>query len=166
MKRLSAFTLIELLVAMAVSSIVIAAGYVSYGIINRNYIDFRNNSSEMTQAAALRGVLSHDFNLAKVVKRYSSNEILVEMNDKGIVNYNWNENYVLRKNSIEQDTFFISLKKAELRFLDKDQDKAEGIIDELIFTTSVEGQEFIFYFDKQYGSDMIIENENPGDGRH
>ena len=140
MKHLRAFTLIEMLVAMAVSGIVITAGYVSYGMMSRHYIDFRNNSEEMNEPVVLKGILNHDIHLAKVVKRYSSNEIAAVQNDNASVNYQWNESYVLRKTSIATDTFFLPIQKADMGFARHEQDKAEGLVDEFILTAMVEGQ--------------------------
>jgi prepilin-type N-terminal cleavage/methylation domain-containing protein len=165
-KRLNAFTLIELLVAMAVSAIVITAGYVSYGLMSRHFIDFRNNSNEMNQVVALQGILSHDMRVSKTVKSHWNNGVDILQSDNETVNYNWDENYVVRKRSTENDTFFLSVKKTEMHFCDVNRISTGDLIDGLTLTAWIKDQEFIFYFDKQYASDMLMQNENLNDGRH
>jgi len=161
-----AFTLIELLVAMAVSGIVITAGYVSYGMISRNFIDFRSHSDDISQVVSLQGILSHDIHVARTVQKYSPDEIVILQNDTETVNYECTENYVLRKKSAARDTFFLPVKRMEMQFCGQEQISSGGIMDRLILVSAIHGQEFIFYFDKQYASDILMQNEDFSDGRY
>lgn len=162
-KKLKAFTLIELLVAMVVSSVVIASSYFIYGTFSKNLVDYRRHENKLSDVVVLSGVLSHDINVAGAVIMNSSNDITVEQ-AAGNVRYEWKESVVLRVTDLSSDTFKLAVKNIEVKFMDKEQVVSGGLVDELKFTSVVDGQEFMHYFEKKYGSDILVESENRSDG--
>lgn len=160
MRYLKAFTLIELLVSMAVSGIVITAGYVSYGIISRHYIDFKIYSDQINQLVLLEAVLNNDIHKAATVKRNSFDEISLLFNDSTTIQYEWKDDHMLRRTSTHSDTFSLFIKNIQMNFLGKEQSDAGGMLDELILDTFWNDEEFMFYFTKQYGADKLISQQN------
>ncbi len=164
-KNVRAFTLIELLVAMVVSSAVIASSYFIYSTFSKNLVDYKKHINKLGDAVALNGIISHDMSIAKTVKINTANDIVLEQGTKSI-HYEWQEDVVLRITDLSTDSFHITVKNIENNFMDRSQTRSDGMIDELKFTSIVEGQEFIFSFEKQYGSDILVEAEKISDGKY
>lgn len=156
--KLPAFTLIELLVAMMVSSIVIASAYFVYDTFSKNLIDYKKHQNNLNDAVALNGILSHDINLALAIRKNSPSDITIAQERKTI-QYEWKEDFVLRTTETSLDTFHLPVKNFEVNFMNKEQVLTNGLVDELNFSSVNVGQEFIFYFEKKYGSDILVESE-------
>jgi prepilin-type N-terminal cleavage/methylation domain-containing protein len=164
-KRLQAFTLIELLVAMLISSAVISSAFLIYRTFAKNMIDYKSHINKLSDAVVLNGILSHDMNIAKAVKKSNLNDIAMEQGSKN-VQYEWQDQAVLRRTDISCDTFHLIVNNIKVNFMNKEQVLSGGLIDELKFTSVTDGHEFIFYFEKKYGSDILVESENNPDGWH
>lgn len=158
-KKLPAFTLIELLVAMMVSSVVIASAYFVFSTFSKNLVDYKRHQNNLNDVVVLNGILTHDMNLAKAVRKNSSNDIAIEQ-ERATIHYEWKEDFVLRITESSRDTFHLPVKNIEVNFMSKEQVLTNGLVDELKFTSMTDGQEFIFYFEKKYGSDILVESEN------
>jgi prepilin-type N-terminal cleavage/methylation domain-containing protein len=165
MKKVRAFSLIELLVAMVISSVVIASAYFMYSMFSKDLIDYKGHINKLSDAVVLNGILEHDINLAQAVKKNSSNGIRIEQGSANI-DYEWQEDAVLRKTDLSTDTFHLFLKDVELNFMNTEQTVTGSLIDVLKFNSSTDGREITFSFEKKYGSDMLVKSENKPYGRH
>ena len=91
-----------------------------------------------------------------------SDSDLVVMKDAAEVLENFGESFgdfVLRTTDVSKDTFHFPVKNIEINFMGKEQTVTSGLVDELKFSSMCNGQEFIFYFEKKYGSDILVESE-------
>lgn len=157
-KKVRAFTLIELLAAMVISSLVMSAAYFAYNSLTKSFLDFKKHTNNLTDATALSGILTHDINLAKTIRKNTTNDITLEMGNKKL-QYEWKENFVLRSTGISADTFPLAVSDMKINFLDKEQTISGGLVDELKFTTIADGQQLFLSFDKKYASDILVESE-------
>jgi prepilin-type N-terminal cleavage/methylation domain-containing protein len=164
-KGLKAFTLIELLVAMLVSSAVISSSYFIYRTFAKNMIDYKGHLNNLTDAVVLNGILSHDMNTARSVKKNNSTDVAMDLGRKS-VEYEWKDEVVLRRTGVACDTFRLVVKNVSLNFMNEAQAVSGGLVDELIFSSTAEGRELKFCFEKKYGSDILVESENKSNGRY
>lgn len=158
-----AFTLIELLVAMVVSSAVIASSYFIYNTFSKNLVDYRKHISKLSDGIVLNGVLSHDMNYAKAIRKNLSNGIILDHGERNI-EYEWQEHIVVRISTFSSDTFRLAVNNPEVNFMGKEQTLIGGLVDQLKLTSLLEEQELVFYFEKKYGSDILVESEKISDG--
>lgn len=159
MKKLKAFTLIELCVAIIISGIVTAAGFGTYAMFSKQFIEHRKINESVAEKLNAYTLLKKDIDKADRIQKKSDSEILLTSKTTE-VDYSWNENYLLRKCVEQTDTFYISVKAAQLSFLSKEQNKDNGIVDEIHLSTLYEKQVEDLYFRKQYSAAVLMENDN------
>lgn len=158
MKKLKAFTLTELLVAMVVSAIVIAVAYQIYSIASMQFGEYKKVNDKISNEVVLKGLLNMDFFTSTAVLQRSENSIEIHKQDT-LIEYAWNEFFVLRTKNNMRDTFFLEVESSELRFKNKAQ-KQGGLVDELELVSKDSGAERVFCFFKEYSADVLMRNEN------
>ena len=156
-KKIKAFTLIELLVAMVISAIVIAITYQIYFIASKQFVEYKKRNEKATQEVVLKGLLNNDFFQSESVMRKSENSIEAQIAGTKI-NYQWENDFVIRINSGSRDTFFIPVSLVELKFRNKAQELSDGLIDELRIVSKNGEEEKYFCSFKEYSADVLMQN--------
>ena len=149
--------MIELLVAMVVSGIVIAVAYQVYLIATQQFSEYKKINDKVTTLAVLKGLLNSDFFMCTTVIQRSESSIEVQMNEK-LINYEWNDRYLLRTSDNIRDTFFLEVASADLLF-GKQQGGQGELIDELKLISKEGDHEQIFCFYKQYSAEVLLQNK-------
>lgn len=156
MKKIKAYSLVELLVVMVIGSITIAVAYQGYILFYKQYLSFKISSGKNAEVSTLETLLLSDMEDSKEVKK-SGNGIVCFYKDKQIL-YSWSEDFITRKQFSVIDTF--KLKNVDLKIKFNSKDGIENtIIDELQFNWVNESEQFPFIFHKQYGADVLINEE-------
>jgi len=108
-KRVKAFTLSEMLVVLVVSSIVIAITFMVLNLVQKQVSTIRTNFSKQQEIQTLERILWQDFNSYNAYYN-QVNDILEFTNNKEIITYNFNTDYILRNS----DTIHTSIASKSL----------------------------------------------------
>lgn len=155
MQKLKAFTLMELLIGMIVSAIVISFCYLSYGMIYKQFINYKTIKQELVETMQFHSVLSRDFADAQKVL-FKENELTL-VNNKN-VNYNFETEFVLRKTGEAVDTFFLKPVNIFADHLVTESDLSKPVV-QFSFDALVFGEQEHFLFSKRYDAEMMVNNE-------
>src|SRR5688572_4879759 len=105
---------------MIISSIVISAGYLSYDIVLKQFLNYKNVNNKISEALMLRVMLQKDFSDARVVKKTAAFGFSCKTEQDSVL-YQFDEKYILRKKELMTDTFFIPVTALQATFLNEIQ---------------------------------------------
>lgn len=151
-RKLKAFTLLELLVAMAITGLVVSIAGISYNILGKQYYIFKENNTIIAAAFSLNNKLAGDFIEAVSITR-QGNELVVKKDGRPEVKYLVNSDRIIRTEAVS-DTFFISARNIKSGFIN--EEKVNGLVDELYFEAKVLGENECFHFKKAYSADALL----------
>src|SRR4051812_29683995 len=146
-KRLKAFTLLELLVGMIISGIVVAACFNAYRIIGGQFKTYRETTAVYDSFSFFEAEMQREFSDAKDVERVSGNEIRMIYEDRDI-NWQFKEKYALRNDGNETDTFFVSVRKAEM-FSDGEKEDGDVTVNQVKLILDINGHSLEADFKKE-----------------
>jgi prepilin-type N-terminal cleavage/methylation domain-containing protein len=156
MKKIKAYSLVELLVVMVIGTITIAVAYQGYLLFYKQYLSFKDSSGENADISSLETLLLSDIQDSKEVKRNSTG-IVCFYKDKQIF-YNWSNEFITRKQLVLIDTFKIKNGDLKIKFHGSDA-MENNLVDEVQFSWISEEEAFSFMFEKEYGADVLINDE-------
>lgn len=148
--KVKAFSFLEVLVAIVISGIVISTVYAVYVFTYKQYFKYSTIKTNMHNYVEFTSVLNTDFEKAKKVLRTSDYEIEMQQNDKNI-NYQFNNNYVLRTVNLTSDTFLFAISNLEMKLLNELNN--EQLIEYITLTAKDNNLTFF----KDYGAIAKIE---------
>ena len=152
-----AFSLIELLVALVISSIVIGIACKMYLVANQQFRQYKKGADQTTREVVFKGLLKADFFQSLAVVRKSERSIEARLVDK-VINYEWNDKYVVRIGAGVKDTFFIPVTSTGLKFQNKEQGQSDELIDQMVIVSKEDGQEQDFCFFKEYSAEVLMQH--------
>ncbi|HLC83714.1 MAG TPA: prepilin-type N-terminal cleavage/methylation domain-containing protein [Bacteroidia bacterium] len=155
MQKLKAFTLMELLIGMIVSAIVISFCYMSYGMIYKQFINYKTVKQELVETMQFHSVLNRDFADAQKVL-FKENELTL-VNAKN-VSYNFETEFVFRQAGEVVDTFFLNPVNISVDYLMTENNLSKPVV-QFSFDALVLGEQEHFLFSKRYDAEMIVNNE-------
>lgn len=157
MKKLKAFTLIELLVGMMVSSIVIGFGYEAYLMIYKQFLSFKSIKIEIIHITQFQTVFSNDmYNSEKV--SLNDHKLTMTKEDK-ILQYEFEDKFILRRNKELCDTFNIAVSSLESEFVNG-VSGSQNLVSSILFKAPILNEEEEFVFSKTYSAKTLMEVEN------
>ena len=149
----------ELLVTMLVSSIMISITCLSYQIIYKQFNSYKKSIDKIVEAITFDSILKNDFLTSVKILKSSSGIAL--MNPEGnIISYNLSTQFIIREFKSLRDTFFLSAQNPEIKFKKNKQEFLNEYVDELYFESFFPNEKRKFHYLKQYGSDVLMEDEN------
>lgn len=156
-KKLKAFTLIEVLVTMLLTTIIIGIIYYAYEVVQKQFIHNKTNDEGITQLSMLNYLLEKDFNeSAEVIA--ANNGITFLYNDLKSINYEFDEEYILRNTENVTDTFKIAVENATQLFLESLVNKGD-LVDRLEMDLKYSKESLYFVYTKEYASDILLQLE-------
>lgn len=155
MNKLKSFTIIELMVVMLISTLVMGIAYQGYMLFYKQFLSFKSSSERIAKVSLLDRLVSSDMSDCKVVIKRSKGMDCV-FNNK-VIQYEWEENFVLRKQETLVDTFYLTTESVEFNFLTLKANEGQ-LIDELVFREISNERHKNFHYAKQYGADILVNN--------
>ena len=154
-KKLPAFTLMEVTIAMLIAAIAIAITFTAYRIVSGSYFNFTRKQDRVAIFITADKLLKQDFLKAKKIVKVPDG-LTMEM-EEGIVNYNFNNAYLLRDQfSLRTDTFKLKIDK--LNFLFENEAAEEGsMVDQCSFETEIDKQAISLYYQKTYSAKDLFQ---------
>lgn len=157
MQKLRAFTLMELLVGMIISSIVIGFCYMSYSIIYKQYKSYKILKLEIVETIQLNSILNTDFINAETVL-FDNDKLILNSANRSQLQYDFNDNYILRKDGEVTDTFKLSATEILPGYLLESEQIPTSIVNNFSFDAKVLGEIEHFRFTKNYSAETMINN--------
>jgi len=146
-----------MLVVMLVSSLSIGISYTCYTLFSNHYLQYKKNSDELADYILVDKLLTRDISEAKKVTRQPNGIVCIKRKES--IQYDFTSSYVLRR-GIVVDTFFVKessplvcKRKGQLENI------PEALIDEIELEVVYKEEKLYFYYDKEYGADVLILNE-------
>lgn len=160
MKKIKAFTLLELLIGMIISSIVISLGYMTYFIVYKQYVNYKETRETISHIMQMKTVLTDDFSTAHTIISPLKDQLKLN-NEKGIaaVEYDFSARYITRKEGAEIDTFHLISSEYVPLYVDPTKNEYLPLITGFSFDAMVLGEKEHFVFTKQYAADVMINKE-------
>jgi hypothetical protein len=158
MKKLAAFTLMELLIGMIVSSLVIAFAYMAYGVLGKQFAQYRVMKAQVMNELRLTSLLDADFFKAENVMMENS-ALSFELPDSSSINYFFGDSIICRAQGEVKDTFRFAVKDLVGRSA-LDDERGVDCIGEIKFSVALPGKNTEFAFFKEYSAEQLMKFEN------
>lgn len=154
MNRIRSYTVIEMMVVMLISSLGIGIAYTCYTIFSNHYLSYKKHSDELAEYILMDKLITKDVSASSRVEKIS--EGIVCRYKKKNVQYEFYQNYVLRRAEII-DTFHIqSTGEPVFKRLGKTENIPGALLEEISFDTKYKDERLYFYYKKQYGADLLM----------
>lgn len=164
MKKLNAFTLIEIIMTMLLSVVVFSLIFWAYSISIKNYVQYNEFNSKLLSLSELDYILEQDFFKAKEV-RLIPKGIKIDFKDANDIEYNFEEEFIIRKQSEKIDSFLFTNQNLAFFLNDNLSGNIDGLIDQLTFEINKGEKTFPFSFKKHYDQTTLFENKIRNNGR-
>jgi hypothetical protein len=157
MRKLKALSLIELILGMVLSSIVVAFCYSGYSLIFERFMQFKKTKAKVNEIMQMNTTLLSDFSRANSIM-YNNNQLSASC-DSATFQYEFNEEYVLRKMNEVVDTFFLVPRDIKVKLLNEEPVEESGLLKEFSFDAEVFGKNETFQYLKIYSAEVLIQNQ-------
>ena len=127
---------------------------------NKKFQLFMGAKTEIRNYFELSSLMNTDFQIAKRVVQLNTEEIEIQSLNQN-VEYELNENYVLRKVNNHVDTFFCNVSHSEVHTFNELEEFP--VVDYLKLTIADEGGDKVLSFYKSYGAEILMNEINYGD---
>lgn len=155
--RLKGFTILEILISMVLFGMITGLGSSAYLFMSKQFLDYKKSDDVVKGSLTLEALLNRDF--AECYSAKNTNEGLVcTYNDKDPIEYKLNEQYIIRTQQNQPDTFKLPALNIKMSLNDKPV-VYNSLINKLSFNTKISGQEMQLNFSKLYGTDLLMELE-------
>ena len=161
MQKIKAFTLLELLVGMIISSLVIGFCFMSYFIIYKQYLNYRTTKQVISDVVLLNTVICSDFTKSNRITAVNENELILDYENKQVINYHFTPEFIIRKADETTDTFKINSSNCIPVYITDMENEKLSLITVFSFDTNVFGEQEHLNFTKNYGADVIINESIP-----
>ena len=161
-RKLKAFTLMELLIGMIISSIIIGFSYSGYRIIYSQFLDHKKVKKSILETAAINSILNNDFSNAQLIWTNDENQLDVYYNDKRELHYEFQDEYILRRDNEIIDTFNIGAQNIQKKILFGNDYDYKNLTTEFSFESVILGEKETFHFAKTYSAETLINIEGNG----
>lgn len=151
------FTLLEMIIVMVLFALIASISSLAYIMLQKQYNAYLKTNSTLYNLELAHHLINTDVNECLEIRR-QDNSLYFEFPSYSY-QYIFNENYLLRKNTVQTDTFFF--KTSELNcFMVGNSVNLSGIVNEIYVNLKVgDSEDFIFSFYKEYGADQIMKHE-------
>lgn len=160
--RFKGFTILEILISMVLFGMITGLGSSAYLFVSKQFLEYKKTDDVVKCGSTLEALLNKDFTESYSVK--NTNEGLVcSYTDKEPVEYKLSDQYIIRTQAQQPDTFKLSALNIKMSLNDKDI-VYNSLISELSFNTKISGQDMQLNFSKLYGADLLMELETKSEG--
>lgn len=155
MQKLKAFTLMELLIGMIISGVLISICYMSYTLINKQYLNYKTIKAELTEVLQFNSVLDRDIANAERMS-FIESKLIINRKKKSDLEYNFEASFILRKEGEVTDTFRLISLNLIPSYLMSRGTMSENLLMSLSFDALVLGEQEHFQFRKSYDAETVV----------
>jgi len=155
MKKISAFTLLELLIGMIISSIVIGFCYTGYSIIYKQYLNYLIIKENISNTMQFNSILNTDFTTASSII-FETDKLILDFKSAPQLQYDFRQNYILRKTSDVTDTFMLSALNLVPKYNIENDQQPFLIVNDFSFDAVILGETEHFHFAKNYSAETLV----------
>lgn len=156
LSKLKAFTLMEVMVAMAISGIVLATAMSAFGIMERQFDNFRERGGDIFQVQRTRSLLAKDISDAVLVQNAGSS-IVLRMPDDNVLQYHFRAGALTREREGREDTIALGVSLPDMAAVPGMG--ASAPVGHISFTMEVKGKIYPLVFYKIYSPAALINLE-------
>jgi Tfp pilus assembly protein PilV len=156
MRKIKAFTIMELTVAVFISSFLFGMALVALKTIQQRNIRFTKASSRLMCMSTLSWILENDFNESEYVHLGSQPQSLFFVKDSLTVAYTLTDDFILREQLAQTDTFHVSVTDWEAQMQGIPVSRVNASFDRLILKTAVDEQELVYSYYKRYSAAQLM----------
>lgn len=157
MQKIKAFTLMELLIGMIIGCIVVALGYSTYNIIFKQYSAYKAIKNKVVEIMQLNTVMNNDFTTADFIT-FSDNKLILNNRDT-LLEYYFNDSYIIRTNNTFADTFQLKTTNFLVKSVDSTELNATDMLTNFNFDMLVSGDTQHVTFTKNYSAETLMNHE-------
>lgn len=158
---LPAFTLAELLIGMIVSGIVIGSCYTAYSLIYKQYESYRKIKNATVAAMQFNSMVNNDFIDAELITYKENTLVIKKVNN--LLQYEFNDLFILRKENEVTDTFQLSplnIETKPITFNELNQaERTTTVISSFSFDAQILQETEHFTFSKNYSAETLMNYE-------
>ncbi len=107
--KIKAYTIPELMVVMVISSILSISLWGGYKFVAFQYNDFNNKNAKYNDLFQFEGLLKNDFLKSRLIHNDSDNKLHFEFDNMVSVDYQFENDFVIRSQKSVIDTFALSV---------------------------------------------------------
>lgn len=159
--KLAAFTTTELIVVMILATVVFSLALMAFQIINKQYIQYTQDSTEAIELDRLYALLHRDIDQTKLVE-IQKNQLSCQYQNYTVF-YTFESKQLIRDVSIvdyKKDTFAFTTIILETFF--EQETTQNGLIDYLSWETQLFGETQILNLKKTYDHQVLMETTQYG----
>jgi competence protein ComGF len=150
-KKIKAFTIMELLVTLVLTSIIVSLASSIYLNMQKYFSDSEAAYEKNSDINFLIGLIKNDFeNASSVVSSFGL--ITLISNDSKMLEYNFGDEYIIRKKEYQRDTFYVKTEELDIIRLDNNSDLVTEIKADIIIDDGV----IPFHIYKSYTRDILF----------
>lgn len=150
-KKLKAFTIVELLVTMVITSIVVGLASSLYLNMQQYYTMSESGYGQNTDIIFVTSLLKND--MEQSVSVHSSYGLVsMQGKDNIVKEYDFSDDYIIRKIYYHRDTFFVKTQDLEIINLNSNSD----LVSEIKASLVVDGAPMPLHLYKDYTRDVLF----------
>lgn len=154
MNKIKAITVLEIVVSMLISSLVIIMAYAGLDVFNESIRLFKNRNYEYSQLLLIGNLMHKDIeDSERVIKMNNGIQCFIQGSD---VQYDFEDQYILRTKGSLTDTFYVS-HKSPAYFMNNKEVMVSGLlVDYIKLEIFLSDENFEQVYCKNYGADIYI----------
>jgi type II secretory pathway pseudopilin PulG len=155
MKRLPAFTLTDVIVTMLISMLVMGIAFSIFRFSYNQIIAYQKANDDYKELFQLYNAMQEDFQRAGECTYYRNELQMQILGGYKTYRYTLLNNGVIRTTAISSDTFHVNIENIVAKFNNEEQ--LSGIIDEIDFEVTLNGERLPYKFAKEYAAETQME---------
>lgn len=161
LKRLPAFTILELTVVMLLTSLVIATGYLAWGMVWQQFLGYQKMANHIGEVARIEMVLHNDMEKADRVTRIN-NTVTFWNPASTNINYELGSTHIVRQVGTHTDTIHVPLTAIDTKMLELGANTG-SLVERLEIQFDQYGRTQKMRFTKEYGVaiKMLADQQKP-----
>jgi hypothetical protein len=152
-KKVTSFTVFELIITLLISSIVISLVYYTFSVLNKEFVKSEIKASGINEFILLEKALQTDFYRSQIIKNSLDNTLQMTYADGQAIFYLINNEFVLRRQNDNIDTFQIQVSDFVIDRVDENLE----LVDKLFLNLNIRGDQYFSVYKKSYSSKDLMQ---------
>lgn len=157
--QIAAFTIMELVITISLTSVVVATTYLAFNVINKSFLNHKQQNDITYEANQLLTFIHHDFSRAQMIYYTDENSLTLEFEESD-VHYRFDEDFFLRHELQTNDTFSTPTQHLAVYFQHDSLLPPGSIVDEIYFQLKVIDTWCTYRFIKDYDMHTLMQFEH------
>ena len=147
--KIKAYTIFEVVISMVIMSIISVIVFVLFSSFMKQLALYNDTNSKITSFSILKNNLKREVYLSQTISG-KSNYIEINLNDSIAINYEFDENFIIKKMNKSIDTTFLNTSNYQTKM------NKETNITQISFNCLLFGESIPLVLKKEYNSNHLI----------